>query len=93
MLELVATDKARGSDSNAGAPELVNLISLITSPDDTTRNRALDDCCRGFVIRGTARRMRRARGLSDQSENLYERVRRLFFLYAIHRFICLRGRN
>lgn len=62
------------------------LIEIITSPDPEVRNRSLDSVCReasvtqliAFCAELDAFRRRRA--------NLYERVRALFFLYAIHRF-------
>ena len=64
----------------------MNLISLITSPDDTTRNRALDDCCAALSFEELLAECAALEAFRDQSENLYERVRALFFLYSIHRF-------
>lgn len=63
-----------------------DLIETIQSADPQRRNRALEDLCRGL----TAETMLRYSGELDEfrrrSENLYERVRALFFLYAIYRF-------
>ncbi|HZJ17505.1 MAG TPA: UTP--glucose-1-phosphate uridylyltransferase, partial [Chthoniobacteraceae bacterium] len=64
----------------------MNLISLITSPDGTTRNRALDDCCAALSFEELLAECAALEAFRDKSENLYERVRALFFLYAIHRF-------
>jgi hypothetical protein len=62
------------------------LWSIITSSDSTIRNRPLDAFCRAASAEellaecAALDRHRRA------SSNLYERVRALFFLYAVHRF-------
>lgn len=62
------------------------LWAIITSTDPEIRNRSLDTFCReataNDILAETAELERLRRG----SENLYERVRALFFLYAIHRF-------
>lgn len=62
------------------------LIDLITSPEPERRNTPLEAVCRDL---SPARLMAEAQALDRfrrTSENLYERVRALFFLYAIHRF-------
>ncbi len=62
------------------------LVSIIISKDPAQRNRSLDEVCRGrteselFLEAASLERFRR------ESESLYERVRALFFLYALHRF-------
>jgi len=62
------------------------LIDIITSADPAVRNQSLDAVC----ARSTAAELVAACAELDAcrrtSENLYERVRALFFLYAIHRF-------
>ena len=62
------------------------LIDLITSADPAVRNQSLDALC----ARATAAELLDACAELDdfrhRSENLYHRVRALFFLYAIHRF-------
>ncbi len=62
------------------------LIEIITSADAKIRNQSLDDVCR----RASAAELLTACAELDDfrrnSDNLYERVRALFFLYAIHRF-------
>ena len=62
------------------------LISLITSPDDATRNCSLDEICAAMSFTELLAECDALDTFRDQSENLYERVRALFFLYAIHRF-------
>lgn len=63
------------------------LIDLITSADSAVRNTPLADACRGLTFpvllaeREALDRFRRV------SANLYDRVRALFFLYAIDRFL------
>jgi len=64
----------------------VNLLSLITSTDDATRNRSLDELCGTLSFAELLAECAALEAFRDQSENLYERVRALFFLYAIHRF-------
>jgi hypothetical protein len=62
------------------------LRQIITAPEAAARNQSLDSLCRGASLEqllgecDDLERFRRA------SESLYERVRALFFLYAIHRF-------
>src|SRR5437868_5914497 len=62
------------------------LVSIITSNDPAVRDRSLDAFCREA---GLPRLMAECEALDQfrrRGENLYERVRALFFLYAIHRF-------
>ncbi|MEI9967719.1 MAG: hypothetical protein WDM87_03480 [Terracidiphilus sp.] len=62
------------------------LWTIITSPDAQIRNRSLDDFCRTASIEELLSELRELEHLRHSSDNLYERVRALFFLYAIHRF-------
>ena len=62
------------------------LWTIITAADPETRNRSLDSFC---APAGAAELMAEAAALElnrRRSENLYDRVRALFFLYAVHRF-------
>lgn len=62
------------------------LWAIITATDPAIRNRSLDSFCRNA---GTKKLLAEAADLDQRrrtSQNLYERVRALFFLYAIHRF-------
>ncbi len=62
------------------------LVRIITEADPAVRNKSVDQFCRNastdeLLCEASAlERFRRA------SDNLYERVRAQFFLYAIHRF-------
>ena len=62
------------------------LWTIITATEPAVRNLALDAFCQraatGQLLAEAAELERRR----HTSENLYERVRALFFLYAIHRF-------
>src|SRR6266542_262903 len=62
------------------------LLKIITSQDDAIRNASLDSFCRDaspeVLLAGCATLDEFRRTCS----NLYQRVRALFFLYAIHRF-------
>src|SRR5262245_38848727 len=63
-----------------------SLIAIITSPDPRMRNQSLDAHCSkasGAELLSACAELDSFRRGSD---NLYERVRALFFLYAIHRF-------
>jgi hypothetical protein len=64
----------------------VNLVSLITSADPEQRDRSLDDFCAGATFAELLAECEALEAFRRTSENLYERVRALFFLYAIHRF-------
>ena len=62
------------------------LLRIITSDDPAIRNRSLDQYCRSVsteTLLGECDVLNRFR---RESDNLYHRVRALFFLYAIHRF-------
>jgi hypothetical protein len=62
------------------------LIRVITSADPAVRNRSLDAFCREASISGLTAECAALERFRRSSDNLYERVRALFFLYAIHRF-------
>ncbi len=62
------------------------LIDIITSSDPAVRNRSLDAFCRETTLAELLNECAALDAFRRQSDNLYERVRALFFLYAIHRF-------
>src|SRR5271170_6373617 len=64
----------------------LHLSEIITSPDPATRNQSLDAFCRNASMEQLLAEGRDLESFRRRSENLYERVRALFFLYAIHRF-------
>src|SRR5437870_4075904 len=63
-----------------------NLTTIITSPDPAVRNQSLDAFCRAASRDELLAECGEIENLRRSSDNLYERVRALFFLYAIHRF-------
>ena len=63
------------------------LISIITATDPQLRNQSLEGACAESADRRNCWQQCDALdAFRRRSENLYERVRALFFLYAIHRF-------
>ncbi len=62
------------------------LWTIITAADPAIRNRSLDAFCRSATTNQLLAEAAELEKLRRTSENLYERVRALFFLYAIHRF-------
>ena len=62
------------------------LISIITASDAAQRDQALDTFCRQATLAELLAECAALDEFRRQSENLYERVRALFFLYAIYRF-------
>jgi hypothetical protein len=62
------------------------LISIITSADPSVRNQSLDQFCQAASLSELLREAGELEAFRRRSQNLYERVRALFFLYAIHRF-------
>ncbi len=62
------------------------LTSIITAEDQEVRNQALDAFCRAASLEQLLDECRRLEDFRHSSRNLYEQVRALFFLYAIHRF-------
>ena len=62
------------------------LWAIITSTDPEIRNGSLDSFCRTASVRQLQSEVAELERLRHTSDNLYERVRALFFLYAIYRF-------
>src|SRR6185436_1335462 len=62
------------------------LVQIITSPDAAVRNQSLDAVCRAASLEEVLAEAGELELFRRRSENLYERVRALLFLYAIHRF-------
>ena len=64
----------------------LGLLDLITSPDAAVRDRSLDGVCAAASLDELLAECDALDAFRRASPNLYERVRALFFLYAIHRF-------
>lgn len=62
------------------------LVHIITSADPEVRNRSLDAVCREASREELLAECEALEAFRRSSDNLYERVRALLFLYAIHRF-------
>jgi hypothetical protein len=62
------------------------LWSIITATDPEVRNRSLDSFCSNAPTPALIAEATDLETHRHTSENLYDRVRALFFLYAIHRF-------
>jgi hypothetical protein len=62
------------------------LTQIITAADPAVRNRSLDAFCRTASLNELLAECEALDQLRRNNDNLYERVRALFFLYAIHRF-------
>jgi hypothetical protein len=62
------------------------LVRIITASDPDFRNRSLDAFCRDASLDELLVECEALDAFRRESDNLYERVRALFFLYAIHRF-------
>jgi REP element-mobilizing transposase RayT len=63
-----------------------SLLHIITSPDATTRNQSLDAFAQAASLEELLTACAELDTFRRQADNLYERVRALFFLYALHRF-------
>lgn len=62
------------------------LVEIITSKVSEIRNQSLDQFCRGKSMAVLLQECAGLEKFRKESNNLYEKVRALFFLYAIHRF-------
>ncbi len=63
-----------------------NLTDIITATDSTLRDQSLDTACAGFSQEALQTEASMLDAFRRQADNLYERVRALFFLHAIYRF-------
>lgn len=63
-----------------------SLISIITSTDPAIKNKSLDEYCKGASLETLLNQANELEHYRKEESNLYNRVRALFFLYAIHRF-------
>src|SRR5690348_2797036 len=63
-----------------------DLISIIKAANPSLRNQSLDEVCSALSLELLFEQTATLDAFRRSSENLYEKVRALFFLYAIHRF-------
>ncbi len=64
----------------------MSLVAIIESSDPAVRDRCLDSACEDLELDSLLAECSALEEFRRRSENLYERVRALFFLYSIHRF-------
>ena len=62
------------------------LAEIILATEPQIRDRSLDAFCREASLAALLAECETLERLRRESDNLYQRVRALFFLYAIHRF-------
>jgi hypothetical protein len=62
------------------------LIKVIGSSDPAIKNKSLDEFCRKMSLAELMQETRELEAYRKEETNLYNRVRALFFLYAMHRF-------
>ncbi|MCA9049425.1 MAG: UTP--glucose-1-phosphate uridylyltransferase, partial [Planctomycetaceae bacterium] len=65
---------------------MIDVLDVITSDNPDVRNRSLDELCRDRSTEELLDICHRLDAFRRSCGNLYQRVRALFFLYAIHRF-------
>ena len=65
---------------------MARLTSIITSADAAVRDQSLETVCAGLSAAELLAEAAELDAFRHAAGNLYERVRALFFLYAIHRF-------
>ena len=65
---------------------MISLLPLITSADPAVRDQSLEAHCRAASVAELLETCAELDAFRRKAENLYERVRALFFLAAIHRF-------
>src|SRR4051794_25593176 len=65
---------------------VLRILDLITSADDAVRNTSVARHCAGRTSDWLLGQCQELDAFRRTSENLYQRVRALFFLSAIHRY-------
>ena len=64
----------------------LGLVGVITAAGGETRDTALEEACRGADLDQLLAEADELEQFRWRSDNLYERVRALMFLHALHRF-------
>ena len=75
-----------GASHGGTASSMNRLIEIILSEDDETRNQSLDSICHGVSIRQLLSHAAALDQFRREADNLYHRVRSLFFFSAIYRY-------
>jgi hypothetical protein len=76
-------DDARPLETDA---TIITLVDIIVSKDDAIRHMSLTEYCSTASTESLLKQCEVLDDFARTADNLYERVRALFFLYAIHRF-------
>lgn len=63
-----------------------HLTDIITATDSALRDQSLDTACAGLSLEALQAEASKLDAFRRQADNLYERVRALFFFHAIYRF-------
>src|SRR5215831_2364619 len=63
------------------------LVPIITARDAATRDSSLDEALRGLSTEELLSECDALEEFRRRSDNLYQRVRALLFLHALHRFL------
>ena len=82
----VTSKENSSSKPNNGQGADNRLIEIICSDDDAVRDTALDSVCANLSMQELTEHLDALDAFWRQADNLYHRVRALFFLSAIHRF-------
>lgn len=72
--------------SHSVSPSASRLVAILTATDDALRHRSLDGAVAGLAPAELLRECAALDAFRATTDNLYERVRALFFLQAIHRY-------
>jgi len=75
-----------GRNSTSEAAKASSLVGIITASDPDLRDQSLDAFCRSSSLDQLLEECASLESFRKHCDNLYQRVRALFFLYAIHRF-------
>jgi hypothetical protein len=65
---------------------MIKLTEIIIATDPDLKNRSLDEFCKNSTLAELIEQTKDLEHFRKEEENLYNKVRALFFLYAIHRF-------
>ena len=75
-----------GQANAASLRSAASLVDVIVSEDDLVRNRALDEFVQDATLDELCQHTTQLESFFRSTDNLYHRVRALFFLSAIHRY-------
>jgi hypothetical protein len=65
---------------------MIRLLEILTNPRETVRNQSFEAACSGLTLEELLQQARELDAFRRREENLYLRVRALFFLAALFRY-------